>query len=496
MYKARFLGGASLRLNDAPVGGPASQRHPMALLAVLAGHPVGEVSRDQLVAFLWPDRDSRRSRHLLSEALYVLRNAMGRDSIKTVGGGLAINPDLLPTDVREFQEALAAGDHRGAVKVYGGEFLDGFHLQESGEFQHWVDGRRLHFASRYAEAMSVLAAAATAAGDQLEAAHWYRMRLAEDPFSGSSTRSLMMALARAGDRAEAIRVGREYERRLRDELGLPPSAEVTRLRAHLEGPYSIAPRPTPSPWSLASSNGRRGVPRDHSVPESADLGGEPPAVTGEAPPEGERPTVRSRSSLAVLGGPLTLVVVVLMGILAGSQLLSRLSWNPAWSLGGVPSYRVAVLPLSSCCSEALSAQAARLTLVLADTLSVVPGQLLIEPGRVLAAWHDAVGTSGRGTPTPERFAAGMGAGRYVTGSIVEVGTSEARVEVSLREVGGQSTIYVTHGSAAPEGVGPLLESMAGDLAEYLRGEAAGRGLSLSAAPNARVGDVAPATPQR
>jgi len=476
------------------------QRQGMALFAILAAHSVGEVSRDQLIALLWPDRDSSRSRHLLSEALYVLRNAVGRDSIRSVGSGLAITPGLLTTDVHLFREALEAGDHRAAVEVYGGKFLDGFHLQESGEFHHWVDGRRLHFASRYAEAMSVLAAEATAAGNQLEAAHWYRMRLAQDPFSGSSTRSLMAALARAGDRAEAIRVGREYERRLRDDLGLPPSEEVISLRARLEGPHWIAPRPAPSKWRPDWSEDRRAVARVD--PMRADLGEdlppaheEAPPEYGDTPPEMEWPSVKGRSSLTVLGGPLALVVVAVAAILAGSQLLSRVPWDLAWNLGGAPPYRVAVLPLSSCCSDALSADAHRLTLVLADTLAVVPGQRLLEPGRVLAAWHKAAAISGTGDPPPDRFASGIGAGRYVTGSIIEVGRSEVRVEVSLREVGRQPAIYVTRGSAAPKGVGAVLEGMAGNLAEYLRGEAAGRGLSVSTGPVPRVRDLSDTQPR-
>ena len=75
MLAARFLPGASLSNGEAPVTGPASQRHPLALLAVLASYPRREVRRDKLVSLLWPERDTQAARHLLSEALYALRHA-------------------------------------------------------------------------------------------------------------------------------------------------------------------------------------------------------------------------------------------------------------------------------------------------------------------------------------------------------------------------------------------------------------------------------------
>ncbi len=380
MYEARFLGGASLRLEGAPVGGPASQRHPLALLALLSAHPVGEVSRDKLIALLWPERDESRGRHLLSEALYVLRSTVGREAIQAVGAGLVLDADLLWTDVRTFQDAMDAGDHAGAVEVYGGEFLDGFHLPDDGEFRHWADARRLHLASQYAEAIDALANRATASGSDLEAAHWLRLRLAHDPFSGSSTHRLMTALVRAGDRAEAIRVGRDYERRLRDDMGLPPAQDVTRLRARLEGPQWI----DPAPRSPAVEAGSRPVRFRWSTRRRQDrpvaVGGGPslpPAGTADPsqPPaaaasrradesrSGDRRSWDRRSGdrrsgnhqaagkshvLGAWSAPLVLAL--------GAALLLGIDVSPRMRgfLEGGTAHSVVVLPFSSCCDPALT----------------------------------------------------------------------------------------------------------------------------------------------
>jgi len=445
----------------------------LALLAVLAAHPVGEVSRDQIVALLWPDRDGRRGRHLLSEALYRLRGAVGRDAIRSVGNGLVLNPDRLWTDVHAFGEALEAGDHRTAVELYRGPFLEGFHLSDDGEFQPWADGRRIQLAARYAEAVDALIAEATASGSELEAAHWLRLRLARDPFSGSSVRKLMASLARAGDRAEAIRVGREYETRLRDEMGLPPPEEVTRLRARLESPHWISPRPAPARWNPQTSGDRRAVPRvrpsydDSELERSAPRGG----VGVQAPPEGGP----VRNSLGVLGSRALLVLI--LATVASVVALRYSSGSAADLSDGTDTYPVAVLPFSSCCTATLGSETERFALILGDTLTGIPGHRRLDPALVLNAWREASTPPGQEPRDLERFAAGLGATRFVTGSVIEVAESEVRVALALREVGRATALYERQSSGSRREARAVLENLAGGLAEFLRGEAAGRGLT-------------------
>ncbi len=488
MYEARFLGGASLRLDDTPVAGPAAHRHPLALLAILAAHPVAEVTRDKLIAFLWPERDASHGRHLLSEALYVLRNAAGREAIQAVGNGLALNEDLLWTDVRAFSEARRAGDHLSAVEVYGGPFLDGFHVRDGGEFELWMDARRTHLAVQYTESLDALADDAKASGSELEAVHWLRLRLAHDPFSGSSTRRLMTTLVQAGDRAEAIRVGREYESRLRDELDLPPAEEILRLRTRLEGPRWISPtrwfpraepkpRPQRSGWSTGSLRERRRNPRatPTSTVDGFDASSAPVVESGVAAPR----RLGIGGWLKVLGvglGPLLMVGAV--AIVAAAYALWPTHASPE---NGGGAYRVVVLPFSACCSQALTTEAERVAVTLADTLTRIPGHAPLDPSRVLTAWRDRH-PSWENSAEMERFAAGFGAERYVTGSLIQLGESEVRVNLTLREVGQTPALYTRHGSGTLEGVRPLIENLAGGLAEYLRGEAVGRGFAGSDAP--------------
>lgn len=81
MFSLRLFGGASLEGPDGALTGRATQRHRVALLALVATAGNEGVSRDKLIAYLWPELDADRARHLLSNCLYVLRQALGEATL-------------------------------------------------------------------------------------------------------------------------------------------------------------------------------------------------------------------------------------------------------------------------------------------------------------------------------------------------------------------------------------------------------------------------------
>jgi DNA-binding SARP family transcriptional activator len=239
MYQGRFLPGASLSKDGTPVVGPAVQRHPLALLAVLAAHASSEVSRDTACMLLWPERDERAARHLLSEALYALRRALGRGAIPGSGPSLRLDHARVWTDVAVVSRAASAGEPEVVVELYRGPFLDGFHLAGSPDFEAWQHDRRRYFESLFADSLYAVADRAEATGNHLAAAHWLRLRVDQDPLSSHATHRLMLALARMGDRAAAILIAREHARALQVELGIPAAPCVRDLEALLAGPDAV-----------------------------------------------------------------------------------------------------------------------------------------------------------------------------------------------------------------------------------------------------------------
>src|SRR5258708_2468143 len=158
-----FLGGASIVIDGQAASGRATHRHRIALLALLIAHEGHAVTRDKLIAYLWPEKDADGGRNLLKVAVHELRKEFGDAAIRTTGDQLSANLAALDSDVGAFLGALARVDDRHAATLYTGPFLDGFFLKDAEEFTHWVEGERARLAAAYASTLERLANAAASA---------------------------------------------------------------------------------------------------------------------------------------------------------------------------------------------------------------------------------------------------------------------------------------------------------------------------------------------
>ena len=174
IFHLRLFGSPSL--DGAPASGRATQRHRVALLALLALAPDRRLTRDRLIATLWPERDADGGRNLLKVATYVLREALGETALLTEGDFLRLNTDVVRPDVVEFEAALARSDHTAAVALYRGPLLDGFRLNEAPEFEHWTDRERQRLASSYGGVLEALAEQAEGDRDFHRSAEWWKKR--------------------------------------------------------------------------------------------------------------------------------------------------------------------------------------------------------------------------------------------------------------------------------------------------------------------------------
>src|SRR5205809_8127034 len=140
--RLRPLGGLAVVRNP-PLGpGAAAQRSPLALLALLAAASERGVSRDKLLACLWHESSQEKARHLLTQTLYALRRDLHAQELFLGSSELRLNPQVVSTDVQEFEAALAQGELERAVALYHGPFLDGFCLSRAPESERWRDGDR------------------------------------------------------------------------------------------------------------------------------------------------------------------------------------------------------------------------------------------------------------------------------------------------------------------------------------------------------------------
>jgi DNA-binding SARP family transcriptional activator len=227
MLQLRTLGGLTLTRGEENLTGAVTQRRRLAILALLAVAHDGGMSRDKLQAYLWPESDAGRARHVLNQLLYAQRRQAGVAGLFLGQKTLRLNPAVIQTDIVPFEAALGSGDLEGAVNRYAGQFLDGFFLKDAPEFERWIEDQRARFRRRYQESLAALACQASGRDQHATAAGWWRRALEDDPYNAGAALGLVEALAAAGDRTGAIREGMRYDQRIRVDLGMGGDPRLT-----------------------------------------------------------------------------------------------------------------------------------------------------------------------------------------------------------------------------------------------------------------------------
>lgn len=212
------------------------------LLAYLAFHLGRSRSRDQVVELLWPDDSPEAARKSLSTALWSLKQ-----DLSTLGdpeAGLAVDRNTLrlvsgpfTCDLTEFEAALRLASRERdpaarepllarAVELYRGEFLLG-HSEE------WIFPEQTRLAVAYQEALQELADHYEQRGDLAAAREMAARLLREDPLDEGACHRLMRLYIVSGHRAATLAQYRLFERQLREELGVAPSAALQALAQEL-----------------------------------------------------------------------------------------------------------------------------------------------------------------------------------------------------------------------------------------------------------------------
>jgi len=304
--RLRTFGGLSID-SAHPLAGAATQRRPLAFLALLAIAGSRGITRDRAIALLWPESDAEHAQNSLSQVLSAVRRELA-DQVVTAAPVLRLNPDVIASDVAEFQERLDNRDLEGAVALYAGPFPDGFFIRNAPEFEHWVDQERSRLHHLQADALEHLARAAIEHTDHAAAVRWCRQRASLTPTDSSATRELMEALVAAGDLAGALEHFRIHQSLMRAELELEPDPALSEFALTLRAdPRATSTRPNAS-----------GVISEEE-PGDTDIA----SVTAE-PPRAEPPRRRRRIDLLASAAFAVVFGVSAVAVLLWARATARL----------------------------------------------------------------------------------------------------------------------------------------------------------------------------
>src|SRR5215211_8883493 len=184
MIDLRTLGALELTSGESrAIGSVLAQPRRAALLCYLAlALPRGFHRRDTLFALFWPEYDAQQARHALRQSVYVLRRALGAQSIVSRGDEeLALAPDQVWCDAWAFVAAVDQGRPADALALYRGDLVPGFHISAAPEFEQWLEQERGRLRQRAAEAGWMLAATREREGDAAGAVEAARGAVALSP---------------------------------------------------------------------------------------------------------------------------------------------------------------------------------------------------------------------------------------------------------------------------------------------------------------------------
>jgi predicted ATPase/DNA-binding SARP family transcriptional activator/Tfp pilus assembly protein PilF len=298
---------------------PIRRRKVWALLTYLAvtGQPH---SRDALATMFWPENDQSSALANLRRDLSRLKRAVGDEVLEVdrlqIGLVRQTDPSTssgqgLWLDVEAFKGRLAAVQAHGhapaelcaecvealtqAVSLYTDDFMAGFSLPDSREFDEWQFFQAEGLRQSFAEALEQLVGWHTGQAEFEQGVEYARRWVALDPLHEEAQRQLMQLYAWSGQQAAALRQYQECARLLEEELGVEPEPETTALYEAIRTKQSSPPPPQslPSPLRFAGRTAPAGG-------MSAPSGTVAPAPPHNLPPQAT-PFVGREEELADIG---------------------------------------------------------------------------------------------------------------------------------------------------------------------------------------------------
>jgi LuxR family transcriptional regulator, maltose regulon positive regulatory protein len=235
----RMLGTFDLTIDGRRVTHWHGQR-TRSLMQFLAAHRLRGVSRDELIAAVWPDVDEENGRHRLHQGIYELRSTLraadpDRSPIVCVDGAYGFDRSVpIWIDVEVFDGLVSAAMRsvmeqrvdeaievcQAALELYRGDFL------RQATDADWATSERNRLCARFVLLSIQMGELLTRRGDCRAALAVLDPVLSIEPWNEDATVLKMRCYARTGARSMAATAYRACAEALASEFGIKPAAHT------------------------------------------------------------------------------------------------------------------------------------------------------------------------------------------------------------------------------------------------------------------------------
>ena len=240
------LGTPEVRYNGQPVA--FRTRKALALLIYLTVEG-GMVARETLTALFWPDSDESHSRTMLRSTLFYIRQILDEvsdDWLIAERQAVALTPqanvelglhtvqaalDLTPKPQSDQTQTIT--QLQAAVSLYRDDFLAGFSLPDTPDFDDWASLHREMWHRRMGQIFDELSTRQSQNGAHTQAVETTTRWLAHDSLNEIPYRRLMQLHFAVGDRTAALQTYNTCRVMLAKEFGANPAPETEALAAQI-----------------------------------------------------------------------------------------------------------------------------------------------------------------------------------------------------------------------------------------------------------------------
>jgi predicted ATPase/DNA-binding SARP family transcriptional activator len=241
VIELKVLGAPLVTRNNTPL--VFSRRKVLALFVYLGviGKPK---SRDFLTQLLFNYQDRKHSTSNFRQILSVLKKGIGDEFLITNGNLVSLPPnEMLKVDIHEFNNILEQVRERGvgndidldirmlgrAEMLYRDEFLSGFYLKKSVEFESWQLSEQDRCTKNYIYVLKTLMSLHEQIRNVEAALEYGNKWINADPLDERAYRSMMMLYKNTNQQKKAISVYECCREKIKQEFDLAPEMETQDL---------------------------------------------------------------------------------------------------------------------------------------------------------------------------------------------------------------------------------------------------------------------------